>query len=157
MTRPQTTGELESLRSLAYAVLRRDPAARDAHLRLYEVEQMLGQPHAAIEHLRAALKTSRIVTLPALRQPAELTLLAISRVAPWEANIPLELIVDTQRTTLHRFYIDDNDTHAAVAGLPEYDVLINAIAESERAATRSVWRKRSSPAPDGARSTRPQS
>src|ERR1019366_7318800 len=41
VTRPQTTGELESLPKLAYAVLRRDPAARDAHLRLYEVEQML--------------------------------------------------------------------------------------------------------------------
>jgi hypothetical protein len=71
--------------------------------------------------------------LPALRQPAELTLLAISRVAPWEANIPLELIVDTQRTTLHRLYVDDGDTQLTGDALPEYDVLINAIAESERA------------------------
>jgi hypothetical protein len=133
VTRPQTTGELESLRSLCYAVLRRDPAARDAHLRLYEVEQMLGQPEAAIGHLRAALQTSRVVTLPALRQPAELTVLAISRVARWEANIPLELIVDTDRTTLHRYYIDDDDTQLFEDTLPEYDVLINAIAESERA------------------------
>jgi glutathione synthase/RimK-type ligase-like ATP-grasp enzyme len=133
VTRPKTSGELESLRSLAYAVLRRDPAARDAHLRLYEVEQMLGQPESAIEHLRAAVQTSRIVTLPALQQPAELTVLAVSRVAPWEANVPLELIVDVQHTTLHRYYIDDADTHLGGETLPAYDVLINAIAESERA------------------------
>jgi hypothetical protein len=126
------TGEIESLRSLAYAVLRRDPAARDAHLRLYEVEQMLGQPQAAIAHLRMALRTSRIVTVPAKREPPELTVLALSRVAPWEANTPLELIVD-ERVTLHRYYIDDDDPQLAGETLPAYDVLVNTIAESERA------------------------
>ncbi|HEY5348272.1 MAG TPA: hypothetical protein VIJ64_01030 [Candidatus Lustribacter sp.] len=133
MTRPQTTGEIESLRSLAYAVLRRDPAARDAHLRLYEIEQMLGQPQAAIAHLRMALRTSRIVTVPAKREPPELTVLALSRVAPWEANTPLELIVERERVTLHRYYIDDDDTQLAGETLPAYDVLVNTIAESERA------------------------
>jgi glutathione synthase/RimK-type ligase-like ATP-grasp enzyme len=134
VTRPQTTGEIESLRSLAYAVLRRDPAARDAHLRLYEVEQMLGQPQAAIAHLRMALRTSRIVTLTAKREPAELTLLALTRVAQWEANTPLELIVDTDRVTLHRYYIDDTDTALADEALPPYGVLFNSIAESDSAA-----------------------
>jgi hypothetical protein len=134
VTRPQTTGEIESLRSLAYAVLRRDPAARDAHLRLYEVEQMLGQPQAAIAHLRMALRTSRIVTLTAKREPAELTVLALTRVAQWEANTPLELIVDTDRVTLHRYYIDDTDTALADEALPPYDVLFNSIAESDSAA-----------------------
>jgi glutathione synthase/RimK-type ligase-like ATP-grasp enzyme len=134
VTRPQTTGELESLRALAYNVLRRDPAARDAHLRLYEVEQMLGQPQAAIAHLRMALRTSRIVTLTAKREPAELTVLALTRVAQWEANTPLELIVDTDRVTLHRYYIDDTDTALADEALPPYDVLFNSIAESDSAA-----------------------
>ena len=134
MTRPQTTGEIESLRSLAYAVLRRDPAARDAHLRLYEVEQMLGRPEAAIAHLRMALQTSRIVTLEAKQQPAECTILALTRMARWEANAPLELIVDAARTTLHRYYIDDEDTALRDDELPPYDVLFNSIAESESAA-----------------------
>jgi hypothetical protein len=93
VSRAQTTGEIESLRSLAYAVLRRDPASRDAHLRLYEVEQMLGQPEAAIGHLRLALRESRIVTLPA-KARTTLAVLALTRVAPWEANTPLELIID---------------------------------------------------------------
>jgi glutathione synthase/RimK-type ligase-like ATP-grasp enzyme len=134
VTRPQTTGELESLRSLAYDVLRRDPAARDAHLRLYEVEQMLGSPQAAIGHLRMALRTSRIVTLPATQLPAQLTVLALTRVAQWEANTPLELIVDSAHVTLHRYYIDDADTTLSDEPLPAYNVLFNSIAESDRAA-----------------------
>jgi hypothetical protein len=133
VTRPQTTGELESLRSLAYAVLRRDPAARDAHLRLYEVEQMLGQPQAAIAHLRMALQSSRIVSFPAQHEPAELTLLALTRVARWEANTPLELIVDSEHVTLHRYYIDDEDAQLPAEAPPAYDVLMNTIAESEQA------------------------
>jgi len=115
-------------------VLRRDPAARDAHLRLYEVEQMLDAPQAAIGHLRLALQASRIVTLPAKSEPAELTVLALTRVARWEANTPLELIVDDERTTLHRYYIDDSDTALRDDALPPYDVLFNTIAESEDAA-----------------------
>jgi hypothetical protein len=130
---PQTTGEIESLRSLAYDLLRRDPTARDAHLRLYEIEQMLGQPAAAIAHLRLALQTSRVVTVPALHQPAERIVLALSRVARWEANIPLELVVDVERTTLHRYYLDDTDTALPGEVPPAYDVLFNAIAESEEA------------------------
>lgn len=134
MTPPQTTGEIESLRSLAYAVLRRDPAARDAHLRLYEVEQMLGLPEAAIGHLRLAIRTSRIVTLEAKTQPPKLTLLAITRVARWEANTPLELVIDDQHVTLHRYYIDDGDTELSDQPLPPYDLLFNTIAESDKAA-----------------------
>jgi hypothetical protein len=133
VTRPQTTGELEALRALANDVLRRDPGARDAHLRLYEVEQMLGRPEAAIAHLRMALRASRVVTLPARRQPAQITVLALSRVAPWEANTPLELIVDDECTTLHRYYLDDEDAQLPPDPPPPYDVLFNTIAESERA------------------------
>lgn len=133
MTRPQTTDEIKSLRALAYEVLRRDPASRNAHLRLYEVEQMLGEPDAALTHLRLALQTSRVVTLPAEQQPATLTVLALSRAARWEANAPLELIVDPVHTTLHRYYLDDGDAELPAGAVPEYDVLFNAIGESERA------------------------
>jgi glutathione synthase/RimK-type ligase-like ATP-grasp enzyme len=134
VTRPQTTGEIESLRAHAYDALRRDPEARNAHLRLYEIEQMLGQPDAAIGHLRLALRRSRVITLPAKREPAATTILALTRIARWEANTPLELIVDDERTTLHRYYIDDNDTALGDEPLPPYDVLFNTIAESESAA-----------------------
>ena len=130
----QTTSEIESLRALAYQVLRTDPNSRDAHLRLYEVEQMLGLPDAAIGHLRLALRASRIITLPAKQLPATLTLLALTRVARWEANTPLELIIDDQHVTLHRYYIDSEDSGLPGEALPPYDVLFNSIAESDDAA-----------------------
>ena len=130
----QPTGEIESLRQLAYAVLRRDPASRDAHMRLYEVEQMLGQPETAIEHLRLALRSSRIITLPAKHLPATLSVLALTRVAQWEANTPLELVIDDRHVTLHRYYIDDGDSALSDEALPPYDVLFSTIAESDRAA-----------------------
>jgi glutathione synthase/RimK-type ligase-like ATP-grasp enzyme len=134
VAQPQSTAEIRSLRALAYDVLRRTPDSRDAHLRLFEVEQMLGEPDTAIEHLRLALQSSRIITLPAKRLPATLTVLAITRVAPWEANTPLELVIDDQHTTLHRYYIDDDDAElVAPDDVPAYDVLFNSIAESDRA------------------------
>ncbi len=94
---------------------------------------MLGRPETAIEHLRLAVQSSRIVTLPALTQPATATVLALTRVAPWEANTPLELVLDVEHTTLHRLYIDDADTELAADDLPAYDVLFNTIAESDKA------------------------
>lgn len=100
----------------------------------YELEQMLGQPQAAIGHLGLALRDSRVVTLPAWQLPAALTVLAPTRVAPWEANTPLELVIDDQHVTLHRRYLDDGDAALAADALPPYDVTLNSIAESDNAA-----------------------
>jgi len=126
---------MEAARDLAYTVLRREPHSRDAHLRLYEIEQILGHPDAAVAHLRRALATSRVVTTPATVDPPAVTVLALYRVAPWEANLPFELVVDERRTTVHRLYIEDDDDERVFAGiaLPPYDVVLNAIAESDRA------------------------
>jgi hypothetical protein len=130
---PQTAGEIESLRALAYELLRRDPDARDAHLRLYEIEQMLGRPDAAVAHLRAALRRSRVVTPLTPTAGARHTVLALSRVAPWAANAPLELIVDPERATIVRYFLDDGDTTLPGEQPPAYDVLFNTIAEAEEA------------------------
>lgn len=64
MNRNVSTADASSLRDLAYKLLRREPDSRDAHLRLYEVEQILGNTDAAVAHLRLALATSRLVTFP---------------------------------------------------------------------------------------------
>jgi hypothetical protein len=133
VSRPQTAGEIESLRALAYDLLRRDPDARDAHLRLYEIEQMLGRPRDAVEHLRAALRPSRIVRPAAPAPGARLTVLALSRAAPWEANVPLELVVDPLQASIVRYFLDDGDDVLPAEEPPPYDVLFNAIAESEQA------------------------
>jgi hypothetical protein len=113
--------------------LRREPDHREAHLRLYELEQILGTPAAAVGHLRAALRASALVTAGAA--PAAATrVLAISRIAPWSANIPLELVIDPARIVLTRLYIDGSETlEAVLAQVPPHDVLVNAIAEADAA------------------------
>ncbi len=135
MIRQASAADASALRALAYALLRREPNSRDAHLRLYEIEQMLGNRDAAVAHLRRGLASSRIVTFPAAVEPPAVRVLALYRVAPWEANLPFELIVDERATTVHRLYIDEGDDERTLAQvpLPPHDVLLNAIAESDRA------------------------
>ena len=127
--------DAEEARRLAYALLRREADSREAHLRLYEIEQMLGNTQAAVAHLRRALASSRIVTYPAKDGSPAVRVLALYRIAPWEANTPFELVVDERRTTVHRLYLDDGDDAGTLAQLdvPECDVVMNAIAESDRA------------------------
>lgn len=134
MIRNGAPADVEMLREAAYAVLRSDPQSRDAHLRLFEIEQMLGRPDAGVAHLRRALTGSRLMTIPAAGAPA-VTVLALYRVAAWEANLPFELVVDEGRTTVHRVYLDDDDDESVVERLelPPHDVVLNAIAESDRA------------------------
>ena len=133
MSVPAGAADLGTIRAAAYALLRRDPEHRDAHLRLYEVEQMLGTPVAAVAHLRAALRVSPLVGSRA--SPAGgLRVLALSRIAPWEANVPLELVIDETRIALTRLYVDGGENVADLAGrIPPHDVLVNAIAESDDA------------------------
>ena len=53
---------------------------------------------------------------------------------PGRPTTPLELIIDDQHVTLHRYYIDDTDAELVMpADLPPFDVLFNTIAESDQA------------------------
>jgi hypothetical protein len=127
------TSDPSALRDAAYAKLREDPASREAHLLLYEVEQMLGSPTAGVAHLRMALGGSRVLTTAAKATPA-MAVLALYRIGPWEANLPFELVVDESRTTVHRLFISDEDDERLFdQALPPYDAVICAIAESDRA------------------------
>jgi hypothetical protein len=134
MTAPDAARDLHALRAAAYALLRREPDHRDAHLRLYEIEQMLGTPAAALGHLRAALRSSPVVASPANRDAAGLRVLALTRIAPWEANVPLELVIDESCVALTRLYLDGSEPlDRTLAAVPAHDVLFNAIAESDDA------------------------
>jgi glutathione synthase/RimK-type ligase-like ATP-grasp enzyme len=125
--------ELQARRTAAYALLRREPDHRDAHLRLYEIEQILGAPAAAVAHLRAALRDSAVVA-PVDASAGAVRVLALTRIARWEANVPLELVVDESRIALTRLYLDGSERlDDVLASLPAHDVLVNAIAESDDA------------------------
>lgn len=110
------------------------PAARDVHLRLYELEQILGDRAAALAHLNAALETDRIISTLARRMPAKLTVLALYRPGMFEANTPYDFILDPETTTIHHVYLrdDENDVPDGTAW-PTFDLMVNAIAESDAA------------------------
>jgi glutathione synthase/RimK-type ligase-like ATP-grasp enzyme len=60
--------------------------------------------------------------------------LALTRIAPWEANVPLELVVDESRVALTRLYLDGSEPlDRVLAQVPPHDVLFNTIAESDDA------------------------
>jgi len=129
-----TGGRFTEARDIFDTLVRHNPNDREAHLRLYELEQILGNEERALAHLDAVLRDVRIITAPAREQPPARTILALYRSSLWEGNLPLELIVDFERTTLHRLYVGRNadDDRRARTGLP-FDVLFNAIAESDAA------------------------
>jgi len=129
-----TAGRFNEARDIFNTLLARDPRHREVRLRLYELEQILGNNARAMAHLDELLGEVRIITMPARVQPPKLTVLALYRSALWEGNLPLELIVDLDRTTLHRLYVGRNadDDRRAQTELP-FDVLFNAIAESDAA------------------------
>jgi hypothetical protein len=134
MTPDAASTDIGALRAAAYALLRREPDHRVAHLRLYEIEQMLGTPAAAVGHLRAAVRSAPLVVSPANRVEADLRMLALSRIAPWEANVPLELVIDESRVALTRLYLDGSEPLGQLlAQAPAHDLLFNAIAESDDA------------------------
>jgi len=117
------------------AALAAEPGRRELHLRLYELAQVLGRNPEALAHLDAVLAGGRVVSIPAREQPAQLRVLALYRAALWEGNLPLELILDDRHTTLHRLYVDPDrpERSESVGRELAYDVLFNAIAESDAA------------------------
>src|SRR5476649_641789 len=129
-----SAGRFAEARDSFEALLVREPANREARLRLYELEQILGNNARALSHLDELLAEVRIITMPARVQPPARTVLALYRSSLWEGNLPLELIVDLDRTTLHRLYVGRNaeDDRRTQMTLP-FDVLFNAIAESDAA------------------------
>lgn len=111
-----------------------EPDQRDVHLRLYELEQILGDPAAALTHLNAGLANDRVLTTRARQLPPKLTVLALFRPGMFEANTPYDFVLDPKTTTIHHVYLqDDANAVPSLAALPPFDLLMNAIAESDAA------------------------
>ncbi len=57
-------------------------------------------------------------------------MLALLAPGDWQANVPIDFLVDRQSTTLHKLFLVSAE-QAAAARLPAADVIFNAIAESD--------------------------
>jgi hypothetical protein len=100
-----------------------------AHLGLYELLQIQGDPAGASEHQKRALARQRLFSSVA---PSEArALLVLCAPGDWQANIPVDFLVDRLTTTLHKLYLTGDGS--APASLPPYDVVLNGIAESREA------------------------
>jgi tetratricopeptide (TPR) repeat protein len=106
-----------------------EPRHFDAHWGLFEVDQLLGDDQAALEHQARALAERSLVTIPALRAPARTTILELCIAGTFAANIPLDFILDRERITVHKLYLGVHP----IPALPPYDIVFNTIADAPNA------------------------
>jgi hypothetical protein len=106
-----------------------DPTAIDGHLAIYEVAQLLRRPGLALEHQRKAIALAPVHSVVASRSE-DYALLVPSVPGSWLANTPVELLFDTARVSIHRWYVDPD---GYVPPLPRYDAVFIAVGESQAA------------------------
>lgn len=123
-------GRFEDARAAFECVLALEPENQHAHLALYELLQVAGDRDGAVAHQRAVLAHRRLFSERAPNEARRL--LALVAPGDWQANIPLEYLVDRRTTTLTRLFLTgENDGEAGAAELRGHDVVLNAIAESD--------------------------
>lgn len=113
----------------SYALAARfDPYDAPSRLMLGELAYMAGDEGAARVWFDEAFALTHLYS-PAL-QPGARSALVLCVAGPWPRNIPLDFVVDTERWTLHRWYLPDDAFLRGELELPEYELVIDAIGES---------------------------
>lgn len=107
-----------------------DPASVASNLALYELYQIVGNPKAALEHQHRALAVQR--TFFASVPNAKRSVLILCAPGDWQANIPVDFLLDRTTTNVYKLYIVDAE-HLARDAVPSHDVVWNTIAESPTA------------------------
>jgi hypothetical protein len=124
------TGDMSAARAAFERAIDFVPRDFGAHWGLYETNLVLDEPDRALSHQRIALGERRIVTQEAQTQPPVCSVLALYTPGTFQANIPLDFVIDTRRITLHKLYL----TGRPPGELPPYDIVFNAIADAPDAA-----------------------
>jgi tetratricopeptide (TPR) repeat protein len=106
------------------------PLDVDANWGLFEVLQLLGDNPTAVRHQELALAQRSLRTIAARRQPPRTSILELCIAGTFQANIPLDFILDCDHTTVHKLYLGE---HPIPAHLPPYDIVFNTIADAPNA------------------------
>ena len=123
-------GRIDEARKLFYEALEVEPSSVAANLGLYELLQIKGEMGEAVAHQRRALVHQRVF---AYRAPTEKrSLLVLCTPGDWQANVPVDFLFDRKTTSFCKLYLLD-EAQALRETLPAYDVVLNAIAESDEA------------------------
>jgi glutathione synthase/RimK-type ligase-like ATP-grasp enzyme len=121
-------GEFDEARRCYESLLARDPDDVASHQAMYELEQIAGNNEKALLHQRRVLERK---TLFSERAPNELRrLLALMAPGDWQANVPVDFLIDRRTTTLHKLYVLSAESLVS-APIPAADAVFTAIAESD--------------------------
>jgi tetratricopeptide (TPR) repeat protein len=126
-------GEIAPSLSCYQSAASRDPRRLDAHLAIFELAQIVGDRATALRHQNTALALRRLYTTEATVVPPRRRLLVLKAPGDWQANMPLEYIVDPAGNTVHTWYVDPAELARPSIVLPEHDLVINAVSESDAA------------------------
>jgi tetratricopeptide (TPR) repeat protein len=122
-------GKLDEARAAYETALAIEPQSVVVNLGLYELLQIKGELSAAVDHQKRALAAQRLFSQSAAHEAR--SLLVLCAPGDWQANIPIDFIVDRATTSVHKLYLIEGA--APPASLPPYDVVLNGIAESRAA------------------------
>jgi tetratricopeptide (TPR) repeat protein len=121
-------GRFDDARAEYERVLEIQPDDLLAHSAMYELEQIRGNPAKAVTHQARVLAQQTVFSQIAPREAR--SVLALMAPGDWQANVPIDFLIDRETTTVHKFYIL-SQAQAAAAVLPAAGVVFTAIAESD--------------------------
>jgi hypothetical protein len=108
---------------------RLDPYDAPSRLALGELAFMASDEREADTWFDEAFALSRQYSRAA--RPGARSALVLATAGPWHRNIPLDFVVDPARWTLQRWYLPDVAAERPEFRLPAYDLVIDAIGESD--------------------------
>jgi glutathione synthase/RimK-type ligase-like ATP-grasp enzyme len=123
-------GHVDDARRLFERALEVEPESVAANLGMYELLQIKGELREAVAHQRRALTQQRLFSHRAASERR--SLLVLCAPGDWQANIPVDFLFDRKYTSVHKLYLLD-EAQMRAERLPPYDVVLNAIAESDEA------------------------
>ena len=121
-------GRFDDARPVYERVLTSDPQNAQANLAMYELEQIAGNPAKALEHQARVLRRQTLFSEPAVQE--QRSVLVLLAPGDWQANVPVDFLIDRRTTTLHKLYVLD-EPQIEAAALPHAGVLFVAIAECD--------------------------
>lgn len=123
-------GRFAQARECFERVLARDSGDMTAHGAMYELEQIDGNIPKALYHQRRILDRKTLFSEFAPQEQRRLLALVIP--GDWQANVPIDFLVDRRTTTLHKLYLISPEQTGS-AQIPNADVVFVAIGESDQA------------------------
>ncbi|HEY9179859.1 MAG TPA: tetratricopeptide repeat protein [Candidatus Baltobacteraceae bacterium] len=123
-------GRFAQARECFERVLAGDSRDLTAHAAMYELEQIDNNVPKALYHQRRILERKTLFSEFAPQERRRLLALLVP--GDWQANVPVDFLIDRRTTTLHKFYLLSPQQSGA-APMPQADAVFVAIGESDEA------------------------